>query len=63
MDPVTTQYGYTYERHTLLEYMDCNNNLDPKAGKPVDRDHLVPNTIIRDLVDDFRKSNLLKNIV
>ena len=63
MDPVATQYGYTYERHALLEYMDRNNNLDPKAGKPVDRDLLVPNTIIRDLVDDFRKSNLLKNIV
>ena len=42
MDPVKTPYGYTYERHALLEYMDRNNNLDPKAGKPVDRDLLVP---------------------
>ena len=59
MDPVTTQYGHTYERHALLEYMDRNNNLDPKAKLPVDHDKLVPQKGIRDMADKFRKSNLL----
>ena len=59
MDPVTTQYGHTYERDALLKYMERNNNLDPKAKLPVDPDKLVPQKAIREMAENFRKSNLL----
>ena len=51
MDPVMTEYGHTYERHALLEYLRDNNNLDPKAGKPVNPNCLVSQTLIRDMAD------------
>ena len=41
MDPVMTEYGHTYEQHTLLKYLRDNNNLDPKAGKTVNPNRLV----------------------
>ena len=55
MDPVTTQYGHTYERHALLEHLRHNNNLDPKAGKIVNPNHLVSQGLIRDMADSLRK--------
>ena len=57
MDPVMTEYNHTYERHALLEYLRDNNNLDPKAGKPVNPNRLVSQTLIRDMADNFRRFN------
>ena len=58
-DPVSTPYGHTYERRALLEYMKHNGNLDPKAKKPLRRDQLTSQKVIKALVEKFRKANLL----
>ena len=55
MDPVRTEYGHTYERDALLKYLRNNNNLDPKAGKPVNPNCLESQTLIRDMADNFRQ--------
>ncbi len=55
-DPVTTEYGRTYERKALLEYMAENNNLDPLVRKPISEDRLTPNLIVKELITSYNKS-------
>ena len=57
-DPVLTPYGHTYERRALLDYMRRNNNQDPKAKKYLRPEDLRPQTLIKKIADDFRKTNL-----
>ena len=59
MDPVTTPYGHIYERDALLQYMATNDNMDPKAKKPLNQADLVPCSVIKTLAENFRKSKLL----
>ena len=59
INPVTTPSGHTYERDALLKYMAENNNMDPKSKQHISNDQLRPNTIIKKLVDNFRRTNLV----
>ena len=59
VDPVSTPYGHTYEKSAILEFMANNNNLDPKAGKRLQREDLRPVRELRAVVEDFRKANIL----
>ena len=56
VDPVATPYGYTYEREALLRYMADNNNMDPKAKKPIKAHQLVPLHALKRLADKYRKT-------
>ena len=57
-DPVLTPYGHTYERSALMEYLSNHGNLDPKAGRPVDIDNIVPNNAIKEIVQAFKLMSL-----
>uniref|UniRef100_A0A1X7US96 Uncharacterized protein n=1 Tax=Amphimedon queenslandica TaxID=400682 RepID=A0A1X7US96_AMPQE len=59
INPVSTPSGHTYERDALLEYMARNDNMDPKSKQRIANDELRPNSIIKKLVDNFRKTNLV----
>ena len=54
VDPVSTPSGHTYEREALLKYMAENNNMDPKAKKPIEKHQLVPNRTVKTLADTYR---------
>ena len=54
-----TSYGHTYERDALLQYMATNDNMDPRAKKPLSQVDLVPCSVIKTLAENFRKSKLL----
>ena len=58
VDPVSTPFGYTYEREALLRYMANNNNMDPKAKKPIRECQLVPQRALKNLADKYRKSRV-----
>ena len=56
VDPVATPYGHTYERAALLQYMAANNNMDPKAKKPIHASQLVPQHALKRLADTYRRT-------
>ena len=54
-DPVTTEFGHTYERKALVEYLSKNNNVEPQAGKPISVDRLTPNLNVKKMVQIYMK--------
>ena len=56
VDPVITPFGHTYEKEALLRYMADNNNMDPKAKKPIRADQLVPQLALKSLAYKYRKT-------
>ena len=56
VDPVTTQYGHTYERSNLMSYLAENGNMDPKAKKPVQLDRIFPALSMRKLANQCWKT-------
>ena len=56
VDPVSTPFGHTYEREALLKYMAENNNMDPKAKKPIQKSLIFPQRTVKNLADIYRKS-------
>ena len=59
VDPVTTQYGYIYERAALMKYMAENNNMDPQAKKPIARERIVSVEAVKKMADLYRKAKML----
>ena len=55
VDPVTTEYGHTYEQKALMEYLSKNNNMDPLVRKPVSVDKITPNLNLRKMVEVQKK--------
>lgn len=55
VNPVSTPYGYTYEHDALLRFMTANNNMDPKAKRPLTQGDLHPNVAVRKLAENVRK--------
>ena len=59
IDPVTTPYGYTYERSALeaaLKSSREHEGMDPLAQKPLSKESLIPNIAIRQAVAEYNKS-------
>ena len=52
-DPVKMEDGYTYERNTIINYMNQNSNRSPLTGQVMSRT-MEPN---KDLKDDIIKYN------
>ena len=58
VDPVATQYGYTYERAALMKYMAENNNMDPQAKKPIARERIISVEAVKKMADFYRKTKV-----
>lgn len=55
VNPVSTIYGHIYEHDALLRFMAANNNMDPKAKRPLTQGDLHPNVAIKKLAENVRK--------
>lgn len=49
-DPVTDRDGNTYDRAAIMQWLSTNNT-SPITRRPMTADELVPNRIVRDLLD------------
>lgn len=53
MDPYTTEAGYSYEHHHLLQYFRENGDKDPLTKNAINRQFVFPNVNLRQAVDEF----------
>ena len=56
VNPVTTQYGHTYEKADLMKYLAENNNLDPLEKKPVIKERILPALTIKKWASKYRSA-------
>lgn len=53
-DPVMlVESGHTYDRHNIQEWLDRGNRTDPCTGAHISNIQLVPNMVVRKLVNDY----------
>ncbi|EGW35682.1 uncharacterized protein SPAPADRAFT_58885 [Spathaspora passalidarum NRRL Y-27907] len=55
-DPVITPSGITYEKCHLLAHLHKRGNYDPLTREPLFEDQLYPNLIVKDSVEEYKKS-------
>ena len=53
-DPIICQDGFTYERTSIL---NLPNNISPMTRQPIDKNMLIPNLALRQIIEKFAKSN------
>ncbi|GAV63018.1 U-box domain-containing protein [Cephalotus follicularis] len=56
-DPVTVSTGHTYDRSSIQKWLKAGNNSCPKTGERLQNTELVPNTILRKLIQHFCADN------
>ncbi|CAF3282288.1 unnamed protein product [Rotaria sp. Silwood2] len=54
-DPVVAEDGHTYERQAIIDWIQ-NNSTSPLTREPITIAGLRSNHVVRNLVDEFRKS-------
>lgn len=52
-DPVTISTGQTYDRASIQEWLKAGNRTCPKTGEKLTNIELVPNTTLRNLIQQF----------
>lgn len=53
-DPIICDDGYTYDRKSILA---LKNLISPFTRKPIDKNKIFPNRILKDIIDKFLKDN------
>ena len=53
-DPVLTVDGYTYERSSIQRWFNSGKNTSPLTNEPLSSTDLIPNRVLKDLLDKFR---------
>ncbi|XP_057448469.1 U-box domain-containing protein 18-like [Lotus japonicus] len=56
-DPVTIETGHTYDRSSILKWLKSGNATCPKTGKRLSSTELVPNLVLRRLVQQYCSVN------
>lgn len=56
-DPVTIETGHTYERSSILKWFRSGNATCPKTGKRLRSIELVPNLVLRGLIQQYCNAN------
>ncbi|KAL2349391.1 hypothetical protein Fmac_003391 [Flemingia macrophylla] len=52
-DPVTIETGHTYDRSSILKWFRSGNATCPKTGKSLNSTELVPNLVLRRLIQQY----------
>ncbi|XP_061359621.1 U-box domain-containing protein 19-like [Gastrolobium bilobum] len=52
-DPVTIETGHTYDRSSILKWFRSGNAICPKTGKRLSSTELVPNLVLRRLIQQY----------
>jgi len=58
-DPVTTTDGQTYEKFAIDEWFKSGHSKSPLSGVYLNSKLLIPNISVRNLINSYRKRNLL----
>ncbi|PKA62953.1 U-box domain-containing protein 19 [Apostasia shenzhenica] len=58
-DPVTVTTGQTYDRTSILRWLNSGNQTCPVTGEKLTSSDLVPNSAIRNLIGSYRHENCL----
>ncbi|KAE9613389.1 hypothetical protein Lal_00016398 [Lupinus albus] len=56
-DPVTIETGHTYDRCSILKWFTSGNLICPKTGKRLGSIELVPNLVLRRLIQQYCYAN------
>ncbi|KAI6191293.1 RING-type E3 ubiquitin transferase [Aphelenchoides bicaudatus] len=56
-DPVITPSGITYDRANIKEHLSKVGHFDPVTRAPLTADQLIPNLIMKEVLDDFQSQN------
>ena len=56
-DPVTTPFGYNFERNSILNWLKMNGNICPVSSKPLKPSQLSPNTALQWEILYWQRSN------
>ncbi|XP_027361815.1 U-box domain-containing protein 19-like [Abrus precatorius] len=56
-DPVTIETGHTYDRSSILKWFRSGNAVCPKTGKRLSSIELVPNLVLRRLIQQYCYAN------
>ncbi|AES96202.1 putative aminoacyltransferase, E1 ubiquitin-activating enzyme [Medicago truncatula] len=56
-DPVTIETGHTYDRSSILKWFRSGNSTCPKTGKSLGSIELVPNLVLRRLIQQYCNVN------
>ena len=59
-DPVICTDGYSYERNTIMQYLE-KNSISPMTKQPIDKKNIFPNRTLKDAIENY-KMNIEKNI-
>lgn len=59
-DPVICTDGYSYERKTIMQYLE-KNSISPMTKQPIDKKNIFPNRTLKDAIENY-KINIEKNI-
>ena len=54
-NPVITPYGTTYEKSAILDWINKNNN-DYLTKKPLNKDMIIPNYILKSSMMEYNES-------
>jgi hypothetical protein len=57
-DPITTQYGDTFDKKSLLTWLE-KNKYCPLSRRPINIDYLIPNKALKMCIEHYRSMNLL----
>uniref|UniRef100_A0A7N0V5W8 RING-type E3 ubiquitin transferase n=1 Tax=Kalanchoe fedtschenkoi TaxID=63787 RepID=A0A7N0V5W8_KALFE len=57
MDPVIVATGQTYERESILKWLDSNNETCPKTGQPLSDTNLTPNSALKTQIMEWCEKN------
>lgn len=60
-DPVTTIDGQTYEKMEILRWFLDGNETSPLTGKKLKSLDIVPNIILKNIINDWKKEYLKLN--
>ncbi|KAI4336125.1 hypothetical protein L6164_014693 [Bauhinia variegata] len=56
-DPVTVSTGQTYDRASIQKWLEAGNTICPKTGEKLTKTDLVPNTALKNLIQQFCADN------
>jgi serine/threonine protein kinase len=59
-DPVVAEDGHTYERDAIVKWLQDENGTSPKTRKPLDINRLIPNLLVKQLIDEQFETTLRK---
>lgn len=52
-DPVITKYGITYDRASILGWLEKSNTC-PITRKPLSKEELIPNYTLKNIIEEYR---------